>query len=356
MKDFLEIEGATKRFGERAALEGFSLSLRKGDFLTLLGPSGCGKTTLLRSIAGLQELSSGEIRIGGARVSAGGSKARAVLVFQDYALFPHMSVRKNVAYGLSLRGLNRSAVELKVAETLGYLGISELAERMPHQLSGGQQQRVALARALVVEPEVLLLDEPLSNLDARLRVGIRAELKRIQRELGVTTVYVTHDQSEALALSDLVAVMNRGKLIQMGSPREVYRHPADAFVADFVGTANLVEALVLESGEGSTRVSALGRTWDLGPGLPSDRVGASVSLCIRPESLRLLPAGRPDSLEGTVVQAMFEGSRVRYWVDVGQATLVVDDDEPERDFPLRSRLSVEAAPDGFHLLEEGLNG
>jgi ABC-type Fe3+/spermidine/putrescine transport system ATPase subunit len=353
---YLEIDGACKSFGGLKALDRVSLSVPKGSFLTLLGPSGCGKTTLLRSIAGLQSLDSGKITVEGRVLDPASGGPRAVMVFQDYALFPHMSVRRNVSYGLRIKTRDSEAIDRKVDETLRYLGILELDGRLPAELSGGQQQRVALARALVMEPEVLLLDEPLSNLDAKLRLGIRSELKRIQADLGVTTVYVTHDQGEALALSDSVAVMDRGRLIQVGAPRDVYLRPVDAFVADFVGTANFVEAVVLETGSDSTRVAFLGRSWVLSKGIPSGKLGKSVTLCIRPESLRLAPPDGSDSIAGTVVQAMFEGSRVRYWVDTGTTTLVVDDDEPDRDYPLRSQVAVKANPEGFHPLEGESHG
>jgi ABC-type Fe3+/spermidine/putrescine transport system ATPase subunit len=192
-----------------------------------------------------------------------------------------------------------------------------------------------------MEPEVLLLDEPLSNLDAKLRLGIRSELKRIQQDLGVTTVYVTHDQAEALSLSDTVAVMNRGRLIQVGSPQDIYFHPADAFVADFVGTANLLDVTVVEAGGAGTVVSAFDRSWSIGNRVPTEMVGRRISLCVRPESLHLMPTEGPGSLSGTVVQKMFEGSHVRYWVDAGEMTLVVDEGDARRDYPLKSRVSVD---------------
>jgi ABC-type Fe3+/spermidine/putrescine transport system ATPase subunit len=347
---FLEIDRASKRFGSRSVFEDVSLSVPRGDFLTLLGPSGCGKTTLLRSIAGLQELSSGEIRIGGERVEAGGAKGRAVLVFQDYALFPHMSVKKNVAYGLKLRGESHASVERKVSETLRYLGIVDLADRMPQQLSGGQQQRVALARALVVEPEVLLLDEPLSNLDAKLRVGIRAELKRIQREVGVTTVYVTHDQSEALALSDTVAVMESGRIAQVGTPREVYFEPADEFVADFVGTANVFDAVVEETGDSTGRLAAWGRRWRVGDELPAALSGREVRFCVRPEGLALVEAGTDGAIPGVVESKMFEGGHVRYWVNTGAQTFIVDEPAGASDHALRSEIAIKFMRGALHAI------
>ncbi len=344
----LEIEKACKSFGALKALDGVSLAVPRGSFLTLLGPSGCGKTTLLRSIAGLHSLDSGDIRVDGNGLGAGGPKA--VMVFQDYALFPHMSVFGNVSYGLKLRRMGPEAIAKKVDDVLGYSGIRGLEARLPSQLSGGQQQRVALARALVMEPEVLLLDEPLSNLDAKLRLGIRSELKRIQKDLGVTTVYVTHDQGEALALSDVVAVMNHGRLIQMGSPRDIYFHPADEFVADFIGTANFLDALVLEAGGGRLTVSFLGKPRTLEAGQSTCRVGESVTLCVRPESLKILERESPSSVSGAVVESMFEGNHVRYWIDVGGTTLIADDHEIGREVRIGSRVSVDIVPDGLHLI------
>jgi ABC-type Fe3+/spermidine/putrescine transport system ATPase subunit len=348
--NYLEIDRACKSFGALKALDQVSLSVPKGSFLTLLGPSGCGKTTLLRSIAGLQSLDSGEIRVEGRILDSASGGPRAVIVFQDYALFPHMSVRQNVSYGLRIRKLEPDAIERKVGTCLEYLGIGDLGRRFPAQLSGGQQQRVALARALVMEPEVLLLDEPLSNLDAKLRLGIRSELKRIQQELGVTTVYVTHDQAEALSLSDSVAVMDRGRLVQVGSPQDIYFHPVDAFVADFVGTANFLDVIVVEAGIAGAVVSAFDQSWSIGYEVSEELVGRRVSLCVRPESLRLLPEGGPGSLPGTVVQKMFEGSHVRYWVDAGDITLVVDEGDARRDYPLKSRVSIDFLSEGSQIL------
>jgi iron(III) transport system ATP-binding protein len=260
-----------------------------------------------------------------------------------------MSVRKNVAYGLKLRNESRASIERKVSETLSYLGIVDLADRMPQQLSGGQQQRVALARALVVEPEVLLLDEPLSNLDAKLRVGIRAELKRIQRELGVTTVYVTHDQSEALALSDTVAVMESGKIAQVGTPREVYFEPADEFVADFVGTANFFDAVV-ESGDSIGRLSAWGCRWRVDDELPAALSGREVRFCVRPEGLGLVEASADGAIPGVVESKMFEGGHVRYWVNTGAQTFIIDEPAGASDYALRSEVAVEFKRGALHAI------
>jgi spermidine/putrescine transport system ATP-binding protein len=238
----VELRGVTKRFDEIVAVDAIDLSIRRGEFLSLLGPSGCGKTTTLRLIAGFEQPDEGEILIGGVDVAGLPPYKRDVnTVFQSYALFPHLNVLDNVAYGLRQRGLRKSVREAQAREILKLVRLPQVAERKPRQLSGGQQQRVALARALVMKPRVLLLDEPLGALDLKVRKELQIELKQIQREVGITFVYVTHDQEEALALSDRVAVMNDGRIEQLASPREIYDAPATRFVADFIGDTNFIE-------------------------------------------------------------------------------------------------------------------
>src|SRR5688572_22624951 len=238
----VELRGVTKRFDDVVAVDDIDLSVRKGEFLSLLGPSGCGKTTTLRLIAGFEQPDEGEILIAGEEVAGLPPYKRDVnTVFQSYALFPHLNVLHNVAYGLKQRGLRKTVREEKAREALSLVRLSELGQRKPRQLSGGQQQRVALARALVMEPKVLLLDEPLGALDLKVRRQLQIELKRIQETVGVTFIYVTHDQEEALAMSDRVAVMNDGRVEQVGTPREIYDHPASPFVADFIGETNFIE-------------------------------------------------------------------------------------------------------------------
>jgi ABC-type Fe3+/spermidine/putrescine transport system ATPase subunit len=237
----VELSSITKTYGTVKAVDGFSLPVPRGSFTTLLGPSGCGKTTLLRIIAGFFEPDSGRVRIGGKdQRGIAPEKRDAGMVFQDYALFPHMSARENLAYGLRIRGLERPARDREIARTAEVLGLEGLLDRYPGELSGGQQQRLALGRAVILKPRILLMDEPLSNLDAKLRLRVRTELKDIQRRLGITTIYVTHDQEEALSLSDYIAVMNKGRLEQAGTPEEVYYTPASAFAADFSGPANFI--------------------------------------------------------------------------------------------------------------------
>src|SRR5512144_1096185 len=239
------IQGVVKRFGAVTAVDAVDLTVADGELFTLLGPSGCGKTTLLRLLAGFYQPDAGEIRFGERVVSGLPAYERKIgMVFQNYALWPHMTVRANVAYGLRLRKLSSTEIETRLAEGLRKVNLVGFEARYPGQLSGGQQQRVALARALVLNPDLLLLDEPLSNLDAKIRVQVRAEIRKLQRALGITTVYVTHDQEEALSLSDRVAVMKDGKVLQVGVPRELYERPRTRFVADFVGTNNLLAGRV----------------------------------------------------------------------------------------------------------------
>ncbi|MFC4009326.1 ABC transporter ATP-binding protein [Nonomuraea purpurea] len=286
----VEIEGLAAGYEGARVLDLERLSIRKGEFLSILGPSGCGKTTLLNSIAGFVRPTAGRIVIDGSDVTDRPPYRRGLgMVFQNYALFPHMTVAANVAYGLRVRRLDRAEREERVREALRLVGLEGYAERRPKQLSGGQQQRVALARALAIRPAVLLLDEPLSNLDAKLRREMRVELRAIQRRIGTTMIFVTHDQEEALALSDRVAVMNGGRIEQLGTPDEVYRRPATRFVAQFIGAANVLEGTVTASGE----LDVGGITVGCGP-LPVG-VGEHAVVAIRPERIRLRTADEPGS-------------------------------------------------------------
>jgi ABC-type Fe3+/spermidine/putrescine transport system ATPase subunit len=292
----VELQAVTKRFDDVVAVDRLDLGVRKGEFLSLLGPSGCGKTTTLRLIAGFERPDEGEIRIDGADVAGLPPYRRDVnTVFQSYALFPHLTVLDNVAYGLKQRRLPKARREAQARELLQLVGLETLAGRKPRQLSGGQQQRVALARALVLSPKVLLLDEPLGALDLKVRKQLQIELKRIQSDIGITFVYVTHDQEEALAMSDRVAVMNEGRIEQLGPPREIYDSPATRFVADFIGETNFIR-----------------------------RNGAVIA--VRPEQLRIVRGGPggPESVTGEVVTAMVIGPAIQCLVkaDDGQEILV----------------------------------
>ena len=322
----VRLERLTKEFrspegGGMVAVDDVSMELSGGSFVTLLGPSGCGKTTTLRMIAGFETPTSGRVLVDGVDVSRRTPDKREMgMVFQSYALFPHLSVFENVAYGLRLRRRSGAALREAVDSTLALVGLSGLGSRRPSELSGGQQQRVALARAMAIEPRVLLFDEPLSNLDAKLRVSLRTEIRRIQQTLGITSVYVTHDQSEAMALSDVVVVMNKGRVEQSGTPDEVYRRPATRFVADFIGRANFVSASVEAVADGAADVSLLGRRMRV-PAAPGVVAGSPATVVVRPESMRV---GRGDLL-GVVRRATFLGPMAEYELEVDSQTLLAVD-------------------------------
>jgi spermidine/putrescine transport system ATP-binding protein len=288
----IDVERVTKVFGAGTdgftALDDVSVAIRSNEFFTLLGPSGCGKTTLLRLIAGFEHPTSGVIRLDGADISALPPYRRPVnTVFQNYALFPHMTVEENVGFGLEMLGKPRAEIDRTVADMLRLVRMDALAKRKTHQISGGQQQRVALARALAPHPKVLLLDEPLSALDAKLRREMQSELKRMQTETGITFVFVTHDQEEALTMSDRVAVMSAGRILQIGSPREIYDQPANRFVAAFIGETNFLDGVIGALADGLARVDLKAGGAILAPARPGDQVGAAVTVAIRPEQADL---------------------------------------------------------------------
>lgn len=307
----VELEAVEKRYGAHRALAGLSLRIEPGEFVSLLGPSGCGKTTALRALAGLEAVDSGSIRIDGVDVASVPVEKRDIgMVFQQYSLFPHMTVRQNVAFGLEMRKVPAAARRERVIEALDMVHLAEFADRWPHQLSGGQQQRVALARALVTRPRVLLLDEPLSALDAKVRVSLRDEIRRIQSDLGITTVFVTHDQEEALAVSDRIAVMHAGDVEQVGTPEELYRHPVSAFAADFVGQSNKLRG-DLRGGD----VFVYGFRI---PALDPDTADGPVLAYVRPEDVAFAAEG----VTGTVVASSFLGSIRRTTVRLDDDTVV----------------------------------
>ncbi len=314
----LRLEAIRKRYGAVAAVDGISLDMRQGEFLSLLGPSGCGKTTVLRMIAGLVEPDAGRIFLGPEEITWTPVHRRNVgMVFQSYALFPHLTVFENVAFGLRRRRLPEAEIRRRVERHLALVRLDGAGSRYPGQLSGGQQQRVALARALVTEPPVLLLDEPLSNLDARLREEMRVELKRLQEALGITAVFVTHDQAEALALSDRVAVLSRGRLEQLGTPEAIYHRPATRFAATFMGRSNVFAGRVLGRSGRALRLQIEGGLEVLAAAVPGVAPGAAVDVILRQESIRLVPAPTPgaaNSVRGTVVFSAFAGAGSQYLV------------------------------------------
>jgi spermidine/putrescine transport system ATP-binding protein len=313
----VDVRAITKRFGPVVAVAAVSFGVRAGEFFSLLGPSGCGKTTTLRAIGGFEAVDEGEVVIGGRAMGRLPPNRRPTnMVFQRLALFPHYSVFDNVAFGLRMQRVGGPELGRRVTEALERVELTGLGERRIAELSGGQQQRVALARALVNEPRVLLLDEPLSALDLKLRLQLQEELKRLQRSLGTTFIYVTHDQGEALAMSDRIGVMTGGRLEQVGTPLEIYERPATRFVAGFIGDANLVDAVVetvegdrLVARAGAGRVRARCRGWE--------RAGSALTICVRPERVRVAAAGeQPDGLPGRVEDRAFSGSLIKYRVAV----------------------------------------
>jgi spermidine/putrescine ABC transporter ATP-binding subunit len=293
----LEVRGLTKRFSPQVVVGPLSFEVMEGEFFSLLGPSGCGKTTTLRCIAGFETLSEGSISLDGQRLDDRPPHRRDVgLVFQNYALFPHLTVFDNVAFGLRLRKVGSAEIARRVAQMLALVDLPDLGKRYPAQLSGGQQQRVAIARSLVLEPRLLLFDEPLSNLDLKLRIQMRYELRELSRRLGKTAVYVTHDQTEALALSDRIAVLSQGRIEQIGTPSEIYERPSSAFVADFIGSSNLVKARVCGSDRDTTVETEHGLTLTI-PRV-ADAVGVTVTLLLRPERFRVALGGGDDMAVG----------------------------------------------------------
>lgn len=317
----VQLDGVSKRFGTSVALNDAWLKIGRGEFMTLLGPSGCGKTTLLNLVAGFLLPDDGEIFIDGALVTDVPTfERRTGIVFQNYALFPHMTVANNVAYGLKARGVAKSEISTRVAEILAMMKLAGFEDRKPRQLSGGQQQRVALARALVIRPRVLLLDEPFSALDKNLRASMQVEVKEIQRRLGVTTIFVTHDQSEALSLSDRIAVMSGGHICQIDTPQRLYRRPADRFVASFIGEGSWLRAK-LDRFDGAKGQVTIGKTIVEVPAEPlaGMATGANVDLFVRPEHLHVETANET-GLDGTIAASIYQGGHIDLYVDMPQVS------------------------------------
>jgi ABC-type Fe3+/spermidine/putrescine transport system ATPase subunit len=351
--DAVNFDAVTKRFGNVVALNKVSLTIGRGEFMTLLGPSGCGKTTLLKLAAGFLGPDNGSIAIDGRCVNDVPTYKREIgMMFQNYALFPHMNVAENVVYGLKARRVPRHECRQRVAEALALVKLTGMEDRKPRQLSGGQQQRVALARALVINPAVLLLDEPFSALDKNLRASMQVELREIQRKLGLTTIFVTHDQSEALSLSDRMAVMSEGQIRQLGTPVEVYRRPSDRFVASFVGDTNRLRGQFVGVAAADALI-ALGATHVRVPSEPLSNVrpSASVDLFVRPEHLHIVPAGEPGTMTGNVVAKAYHGGHVDLLIECrtfGQDRLLVRSagDRAIARWPLGTQVGISIDADG----------
>ncbi len=332
------------------AVNDVSLDIAPGSFVTLLGPSGCGKTTTLRMIAGFESPDAGEIYLGEKPINAlTPNKRDTAMVFQSYALFPHYNVFDNVAYGLKLRKVPSQEIEQRVKTILDLVEMEGMESRMTNQLSGGQQQRVALARALVVEPGVLLFDEPLSNLDAKLRVTMRTEIRRIQQKLGITAVYVTHDQSEAMSISDQIIIMKDGVIAQMGTPKEIYYHPANEFVADFIGEANFLKGTVVSHTEGDCVLRVPGGDVTVATDTPRE-TGAEAELVLRPEAIQIAETGL---IPCTVELSCFMGSYQNYHVSLADGTIIkITDNCPinKRVFEVGEQAAISFSKDCAHLL------
>ena len=351
----IQIQKLTKRFGTVTALQDLDLTIEPGELFFLLGPSGCGKTTLLRSIAGFYIPEEGRILFGSEDVTRlAPHKRNTGMMFQSYALWPHMSVAENVAFGLEERRVAKDEIKRRVGEALESVRMGDYAERRPNQLSGGQQQRVALARALVIRPRCLLLDEPLSNLDAKLRLEMRTEIRRVCKEFKLTTVYVTHDQKEALSISDRMAILESGRILQVGTPREIYRRPARKTVAHFIGETDFIAGKVLGSDGGQVKVDTLIGQFDGVTGDPGFRpaVGESVTLSIRPEcwTISREPAAR-DTLKGRIGEAVYLGEVAQYDFVTGGTTLKIFELNPRFiDQSAREDLFASAEPEDVVVL------
>ena len=331
------------------AVQDTTLDIEPGTFVTLLGPSGCGKTTTLRMIAGFESPDEGDIYLGDEAINAlTPNKRDTAMVFQSYALLPHYNVFDNVAYGLKIRKLPKEEIQERVMNILKLVEMEGMESRMTNQLSGGQQQRVALARALVIEPSVLLFDEPLSNLDAKLRVTMRTEIRKIQQKVGITAIYVTHDQSEAMSISDKIIIMSKGKVEQIGTPREIYYHPTSKFVADFIGEANFLEAQVRSADGEKAMISVAGGEFEVN-NFAHAKAGETATLVLRPEGVSLSEKGL---LEGTVTLSTFMGAYQYYQMIVGDIEIQITDYNPvnRRIYEVGEKAYLDFDPKGFHEL------
>jgi iron(III) transport system ATP-binding protein len=348
------LEGLEKSYGAGLAVAGIDLVVAEGEFLVLLGPSGCGKTTTLRCIAGLEDITGGRILIDGKLVSTAGrttppEQRQMGMVFQSYAVWPHMSVTENLAFGLRLQKLSQAEIDRRVAEALDLVGLGDFARRGIHELSGGQQQRVALARAVVLRPRVLLFDEPLSNLDAQLREHMRFELRQLQQRLGITAIYVTHDQQEAMVVADRVVLMNKGSIEQIGTPRQIYRRPETLFAAGFIGLANTLAGTVIEASE-TTTVKLANGTFFVG-NQSGFEIGEQVRIVVRPEEIHVgtEDISGPNQYRGIVAGCVFLGNISDLTVNIGE-TLYRAQISPARDWEVGSEVTLSIDPDGVTMI------
>jgi len=346
----VEFRDVAKRYGAAVAVAGISFTVESGTLVTLLGPSGCGKTTTLRMIAGLELPSEGRILIAGRDVTNLNATQRDVsMVFQSYALFPHMNVLENVCYGLRRSGLAKAAADGRAREGLAQVGLEGFESRQPSELSGGQQQRVAVARALVLEPSVLLFDEPLSNLDARLRRQMREEIRELQQRLRLTVVYVTHDQQEAMAVSDRIIVMNAGRIEQQGAPRELYERPATPFLARFMGESNPARGLARRLDASTVRVRLGDAEIDIANTTAGD---GDVTVAVRPEAISVEPApGPPGALPGTIAKASYVGTQMEYSIDTAAGTLFATCPKVERPLATGVKVALVLSPRGVIIID-----
>lgn len=352
-KSFIRFSHVTKKFGDFKALDDISLDIPKGCFTTLLGPSGCGKTTLMRQLAGFSEPDEGQIFVDGKLMNGlPPFRRNTPLVFQEYALFPHMTVYENISYGLRLRKMNKTEIDKKVRRMLEMFTLQGMEKRFPKELSGGQQQRVAFARALIMDEEILLLDEPLSNLDAKLRVDVRSELRQIQQQFGITVIYVTHDQDEALSMSDQIAVMRGGRIQQLGVPAEIYFHPKNHFVADFIGSVNFVEGTVVETSSGMIRVKWKSIEFAVPYNGPAVHPGDTVEVVLRPEAILIAKGkeAKEGTLHGRITFSSFLGRYVRYFIEAEGKSLIVDDSNPSLSGAMEGEVTLTLDLTKVHIL------
>ncbi len=356
---FLSLDHLTKKFpargtaGEVTAVDDVSLNIEKGQFVTLLGPSGCGKTTTLRLIAGFEFPTSGRITLDGNRLDDVPPNRRDMaMVFQSYAIFPHLNVFDNITYGLKIKKLPQSEIRQRTDEVMKLTQLTGLQDRAPNQLSGGQQQRVALARALVVEPKVLLFDEPLSNLDAKLREEMRFEIRDLQKRLGITAIYVTHAQEEALVMSDLIAIINKGKLAQLGSPEEIYEHPRNKFIADFIGLSDFLPVCV-ESFDAKCAQVSVGPTMLTVNAMPGLTLKQQVTLFIRPNDIKIVDgAEMPNILNGTVKIATYLGNNIDYRIQLQNGPLIRVESETSKRYAPGDAVRLHLPAERCHLIPE----